>query len=62
VAVIVANTLGALAVKEMTTTIPIVFTTASDAVQIGLVASLSRPGGNITGAMKGRVVMATWSR
>jgi putative tryptophan/tyrosine transport system substrate-binding protein len=58
VAVIVANTPGVLAVMAATTTIPIVFTTSSDPVQIGLVASLSRPRGNVTGVTQLNVEVA----
>jgi ABC-type uncharacterized transport system substrate-binding protein len=52
------NTPAAIAAKAATTSIPIVFATAGNPVQLGLVASFNEPGGNVTGVSQLAVDMA----
>src|SRR5438105_3824212 len=48
--IVASSTAGALAAKQVTRTVPIVFIGAADPVTSGLVTSLARPGGNVTGS------------
>ena len=51
--IVVASTLGAVAAKKVVTSIPVVFVGVADPLDMGLVASLARPGGNMTGISRG---------
>jgi putative ABC transport system substrate-binding protein len=56
--VIITTGAGAAVAKQMTSVIPIVFTLSQDPIGSGLVTSLSRPGGNVTGLLNQQTDLA----